>query len=131
MPFQPERARSILTRVDPARMRRGWPIGLRDGALVALAAAGFNAEEISGLQASSITMDRGHLLVEVRRHGVIWRAVLPSDLGARLLAWLSERRLWADPMPVFTGPEEPLSPTAVHQILFRYRRQRRRRRACK
>jgi integrase len=128
MPICPERARAVLSWVDPARLRSGWPVGLRDGALLALAATGLSSEEICGLHASSITMDRGHLLVTVRRHGVTWRAELPIDLGARLLAWLTERRLWADPAPVFTGPQGPLSPTAIHQILFRYRRQRRARR---
>jgi site-specific recombinase XerC len=125
MPVRPERARAVLSRVDPTRLRSGRPVGLRDGALVALVAAGLNAEEICGLLASSITMDRGNLLVAVRRHGVTWRAVLPTDLGARLLAWLTERRLWADPAPVFTGPRGNLSPMAVHQVLHRYRRQQR------
>ena len=37
-------------------------------------------------------MDRGNLLIEIRRHGMTWRVVLPMDLGARLLAWLTERR---------------------------------------
>jgi hypothetical protein len=124
-PIQPQQARSVLTRVDPARMRSDWPVGLRDGALLALAAAGLNAEEICELLASSITVDRGgRLLVTVHRYGVTWRAELPTDLGARLLAWLTERRLWSDPAPVITGPQGPLSPTAIHQILFRYRQQR-------
>ena len=39
-PIQPQQARSVLSRVDPARMRSDWPVGLRDGALLALAAAG-------------------------------------------------------------------------------------------
>jgi integrase len=124
MPIRPERARVILARVDPTRLRSGWPVGLRDGALLALAAAGLSAEEICGLHASSITMDRGNLLIAVRRHGITWTAVLPIDLGARLLAWLTECRLWADPAPVITGPEGPLSPVAIHQVLYRYRRQK-------
>jgi integrase len=125
MPIRPERARAVLSRVDPTRLRSGWPVGLRDGALLALVAAGLSAEEICGLHASSITMDRGNLLVAVRRHGVTWTAVLPIDLGARLLAWLTERRLWADPTPVFTGPQGKLSPMAIHQVLHRYRQQKR------
>ena len=124
MPIRPERARAVLSRVDPTRLRSGWPVGLRDGALLALVAAGLSAEEICGLHASSITMDRGNLLVAVRRHGVTWTAVLPVDLGARLLAWLSERRLWADPTPVFPGPQGKLSPMAIHQILHRYRQRK-------
>lgn len=123
MPICPERVRAILSRVDPARQRSGWPVGLRDGALLSLVAAGLSAEEIAELHASSVTMDRGNLLVEIRRHGMIWRVVLPMDLGARLLAWLTERRLWAVPAPVITGPQGPLSPMAIHQVLYRYRQQ--------
>lgn len=124
MPIRPERAQAVLSRVDPTRLRSGWPVDLRDGALLALAAAGLSAEEICGLHASSITMDRGNLLVAVRRHGVTWTAVLPVDLGARLLAWLTERRLWADPTPVFPGPQGKLSTMAIHQVLHRYRRRK-------
>ncbi|HYG62261.1 MAG TPA: hypothetical protein VEL74_06750 [Thermoanaerobaculia bacterium] len=124
MPIRPEGARAVLARVDPTRLRSGWPVGLRDGALLALVAAGLSAEEICALHASSISMDRGNLLIAVRRHGILWKAVLPTDLGARLLAWLTERRLWADPAPVFTGPKGPLSRVAIHQILYRYRRQK-------
>ncbi|MES1244337.1 MAG: hypothetical protein ABUT39_22215, partial [Acidobacteriota bacterium] len=72
---------------------------------------------------------RGNLMVTIRRHGVIWKAELPSDLGARLLAWLTERRQWADSMPVFSGPQGgQLSRTALNQILFRYWQQWRTRR---
>jgi integrase len=124
MPIRPERARAVLSRVDSTRLRSGMPVGLRDGALLALVAAGLSAAEICGLHASSITMDRGNLLVSVRRHGVTWTAVLPIDLGARLLAWLTERRLWANPTPVFTGPQGKLSPMAIHQVLHRYRRRK-------
>lgn len=127
-PIRPERARAVLPRVDPTRLISGWPVGLRDGALVALVAAGLSAEEICGLLASAITMDRGNLLITVRRHGVLWKAVLPTDLGARLLAWLTESRLWADPKPVFTGPQGKLSPMAVHQVLYRYQQRKRVRR---
>lgn len=126
--IRPERARAVLPRVDPARLYSGRPVGLRDGALLALLAAGLNAKEICGLQASAITMVRGSLLVTVRRHGVTWRAMLPPDLGARLLAWLTERRLWADPKPVFTGRQGKLSPATVHQVLYRYQQRKRARR---
>jgi site-specific recombinase XerC len=121
MPIQPQRARAALPHVEPDRVRSGWPVGLRDGAILALLAAGLTSEEICELRASSITMDRGNLMVTIRRHGVTWKAELPSDLGARLLAWLTERRQWADSMPVFSGPQGgQLSRTALNQILFRY-----------
>jgi hypothetical protein len=124
-PICPKRVRAALSQVDPARQRSGWPVGLRDGALLALIAAGLSAEEVAGLQASAITMDRSHsnLQIEVCRHGITWRVVLPMDLGSRLLAWLTERRLWAVPALVITGPQGPLSPVAIHQVIFRYRQQ--------
>lgn len=126
MSLCPERARAVLPHVDPARLRDGWPVGLRDGALLALVAAGLSVDEICDLQASSITMDRGHVQVEIDRHGATWKVVLPVDLGARLLSWLTERRLWADPAPVITGPKGQLSPMAVHQVIHRYRQWARR-----
>jgi len=95
-------------------------VGLRDGALLALVAAGLSAVEIATLKASEVT-NRGHLVVSVRRYGVTWTAVLPTDLGARLLAWLSERRLWAVPEPVFQGAQSgPLTPIGVRKVLGRY-----------
>ena len=124
MPIRPEQARALLPWVDPARLRAGWPVGLRDGALVALLAAGLSADEISGLKASAITMGRGHLRIALRRYGQAWFVILSPDLGGRLLAWLTERRLWAAPEPVFAGAEGPISPTGIYMILHRYRRDR-------
>ena len=121
-------AHVALSRVDPSRMRAGWPVGLRDGALLALLAAGITPGEICRLRASAVTMNRGKLLVEVHRRGVIWYAVLPADLAGRVLVWLTERRLWAEAVPVFTGPGGPLSPKSIYTILKRYRRQRK---ACR
>ena len=130
MPTQPERARAILSRVDPARMRLGWPVGLRDGALLALLAAGLTAREISHLSASAVIMNRGKLLVAVHRQGVTWYAALPADLGGRVLVWLTERRLWSEGTPVFTGPRgSSLSRKSIYTILNRYRRQRKARRS--
>jgi len=123
-----ERALDVLSRVDPGRERSGWPVGLRDGALLALLASGFTAAEISRLCASAVTMNHGKLLVGVHRQGVTWYAVLPADLGGRVLVWLTERRLWTEKTPVFTGPRGPLSPKSIYKILDRYRRQRRARR---
>jgi integrase len=120
----PERARTLLSGTDRAPQRSRRPVGLRDAALLALIAAGLTAREIAALQATAITMDRGHLLITLRRHGVIWKALLPTDLGAHLLAWLSERRIWGEPTPVFTGRQGRLTPTAVHLTLHRCRRTR-------
>jgi len=128
MPIRPDRARAVLPRVDPTRLRWGLPVGLRDGAILALIAAGLSAEEISELRASAITMSRGNLVITLRRHGVVWHAALPTDLGARLLAWLTERRLWAESTPVFTGFRGPLSTMGIHQVYHRYWRRRKARR---
>lgn len=126
MPIRSEGAHEILLRVDPGRMRQGWPVGLRDGALLALLAVGLTPREISRLRASAVTMVRGRLLVAVQRQGVTWYAELPGELGGRLLAWLTERRLWAEGVPVFHGPHgRPLPPNRIEKILERYRRQRR------
>ena len=125
MPIRPQKARAVLPRVDPARQRAGWPVGLRDGALLALLAAGLTPREISRLRASAVTMYRGKLLVAVPREGgATWYAALSADLGGRLLAWLTERRLWSEAAPVITGPRGPLSARSIHKILERYRRQR-------
>ena len=129
MQFRRRRARAALPHVELGRVYSGWPVGLRDGAILALLAAGLTTEEICGLRASSITMDRGGLVVKVRRDGVTWHAAMPPDLGARLLAWITERRLWGDPMPVFSRRRGgQLSADAVYQILFRYQPQKRTRR---
>jgi len=123
MRLRPEQAHALLPSIDPARLRAGRSVGLRDGALLALVAAGLSAVEIAALRATAIRMSGGRVLIAVRRHGVTWTAALPTDLGARLLAWLTETRLWAVPEPVFG-----LAPMAIHQILHRYRTDRKARR---
>lgn len=128
MRIRPEQARAALIRVDPARLRGGRAVGLRDGAIVALAAAGLTAGEIAGLRASAITMDRGHLRIAVNRHEVAWSVALPVDLGGRLLAWLTESRLWATDKPVFNGRRQPLAPIGVLCVLHRYQGRKRTRR---
>ena len=122
MPIRPEQARAVLPQVDPARMRLDWPVGLRDGALLALLAAGLTAREISRLRASAVTMKRGKVLVAVHRQGVVWYAALPADLGSRVLVWFTERRLWGEGTPVFTGPDgSSLSRKSIYTIANRYR----------
>ena len=113
-------ARDLLPRIDPGRVRSGLAVGLRDGALLALVAAGFSAVEIVALRASAVTMTGGHVVVAVERHGITWSAALPTDLGARLLAWLTERRLWSLDTPVFTGNRRPLKLKALYKLLERY-----------
>ena len=128
--IRPEQARALLPQIDPGRVRCGQPLGLRDGALLTLIAAGLSSDEIADLKASAITMAGGRLVVTVRRHGVTWSAILSVDLGSRVLAWLSERRLWAVPEPVFRGQDGPLTPIGIRKVLVRYRRALRRRRSA-
>jgi len=123
-----ERVHEILLEVDPSRMHLGRPVGLRDGAVLALLAAGLTPEEVSRLHASAVTMDRGKLLVTVHRQDVTWYAALPPDLGGRVLAWLTERRLWSEGVPVFAGRRGPLTAASIYTILKVYQRQRRKRR---
>ena len=121
MRLDPEHAHELLGRIDPGRVRSGQAIGLRDGALLSLVAAGLSAVEIATLRASAVTMTNGKLLVAVRRHGLTWFVVLPTDLGARLIAWLTECRLWAVPEPVFRGSRGPLTSMGICKVLERYR----------
>jgi hypothetical protein len=120
--LSPEQARELLPRIDPGRVRSGLAVGLRDGALLALVAAGLSAVEIAALRASAVTMAGGHVTVAVERYGINWSVSLPTDLGARLLAWLTERRIWAQESPVFTGGKRSLKLEALYKILVRYNR---------
>ena len=114
-----ESARAVLARVDPGRLRGGRPQGLRDGAIVALLAGGLTIKEIASLRASAITMQGGRVNIALERDGAFY-AVLTPDLGGRVLAWLSERRLWGSPEPVFTGPYGPLTVQGIHHVINRH-----------
>lgn len=121
----PEQAHELIPRIDPGRLRFGLAVGLRDGALLALVAAGLSAVEIAALKASEVTLQGGHVVVSVDRQGVIWSAVLPTDLGSRLLAWITECRVWSEPVPVFRGvrgDRGPLTTDGIRKVLDRYRR---------
>ena len=121
MRLDPKNAHELLPRVDPGRVYSGKAVGLRDGALLALVAAGLSAVEIAALRASAITMADSKLVIAVHRYGITWSAPLPTDLGARLLAWLMESRLWAVPEPVFPGARGPLTAEGIRTVLKRYR----------
>ena len=112
----------LLSRVDPGRIFGGHAVGLRDGAVLALLAAGLTSIEISTLRASAVTMNDGQVQIAIQRRGITWSATLPTALGARLLAWLSERRLWGEEVPLFTCRRGgPLSHTGISGVLHRYR----------
>jgi site-specific recombinase XerC len=120
MPIKPERARALLPRVDPARLRAGRPVGLRDSAVLALLSAGLSAEEIVALRASAVTRHRDKLWVKLRRYGNTWFLVLSPDLRGHLQVWLSDRGLWDSSELLFAGPEGPLTPTGIYMILSRH-----------
>ena len=118
----------LLSRVDPSRMYSGCPVGLRDGAVLALLAVDLTPREVARLRTSAVFMNRGKLLVTVRRKRGTWCVALPADLGGRVLAWLTERRSWSEGVPVFPGEREAISVASIYAILQRYRRPRRKRR---
>ena len=128
MRLDPEQAHTLLPRVDPGRVRSGRAVGLRDGAVLALVAAGLTAVEIAALRATAITMANRQAMVSVQRHEISWSIELPGDLGGRLLAWLTEARIWGLPVPVFQGCRGPLTSMGIWKILDRYRDPQSRRR---
>lgn len=121
MHVTPEKAQKLLLRVDPGQVLEGLAVGLRDGAVLALVAADLTATEIANLRATRVRQIRGHLLVRVTRHEVAWTATLPPHLGARLIAWLLESRLWAEDKPLFLGRRGlPLTRVGVSKVIDRY-----------
>jgi len=120
--------RRALAGVDPAA-----PLGLRDGALLALAAAGLTPAEIVRLPACAVRYvsrlpNLADLLgVQWRLHGAPrarcrWHlVVLTRTEAARVLAYLAEAGTWATAAPLFPGPGGgPLSEARVRQILRHY-----------
>jgi hypothetical protein len=72
-----------------------------------------------------ITMERGRLLVKFQRRDETPAITLRMDLGARVLTWLTETRLWGADEPVFTSTQgRPLTRFAVCKLLDRYRPRR-------
>ena len=120
MLLSPEQAQALLARVDPERTFKGCPVGLRDGAVLALIARGYSAVEIAALQGTHITMARGRVVITVKRNGFPLSAPLPVDLGNRVLAWLHASRLWSTSAPAFTGVLGPLTARGVCKIVERY-----------
>jgi hypothetical protein len=120
MHLSPKSAHAALAQVDPGRMYKGYPVGCRDGAVLALLAAGFSAAEISRLPGTHITKAGTRIVITVRRRGVYLSSRLPVALGLPVAAWMTERRLWSTGTPAFAGPLGPLSPRGVCKILERY-----------
>jgi integrase len=120
------RAADLLRRIDLGRVHCGQPIGLRDGALLALLASGMSPGEIIALKASDITLAGGRVTVTV---GVLFGSAqtynLSIPLGARVLAWLSARHLLHTAAPVFTCQRGPCTARAITAVLGRYQRPKR------
>jgi hypothetical protein len=112
-PLHTRSARTLLAQADPGRLRAGWPLGLRDSAILALIASGLNSREIARLRAGSITMEGGRLHVRFQRRDALLLSVLDPIQGGPLLAWLSDRRLWGTSEPVFIGLKGPLTADGV------------------
>jgi integrase len=124
MSFLEEQAERLLRFVDPGHVVGDQPLGLRDGALLAVLAAGVTPAEAAQLRASDITLDHGILRVRLprpRSRKPVFLS-LPTPLGARLLAWLSDRRLWGSEQPVFPCVHGPLTQEGIYTLLRRYRR---------
>jgi hypothetical protein len=123
MQTSPEQARQLLPRVNPGRVLGGLAVGLRDGAILALVAAGLNGAEIAALHAEAVRSFGGHLFIRTRDRGPwgapLW-AELDTALGSRLLSWLSERRIWATDEAVFAGQRGRLTRTGVCKVVARY-----------
>jgi integrase len=126
-PIRPSRAREILRGVDPAWRYAGEPIGLRDGALLALLGTGLTCEEIASLRADAIQLEQGRLRIYLERDGVEWSATVRKDIVRRVLDWLTETRRWGTGDRVFTGPQGTLSSFAIYKLLERYTRRPRQR----
>ena len=117
----------------PGRIRRHRPtrrsgrlcsaLGLRDGALRALVAAGPGAVEIAALKSSAVTLHGDRVVVSVCRHGVTWCAALAIDLRA---CWPGSPSalLRADTVPVFRGVRGPLTSDSIRKVLDRRTRRR-------
>ena len=121
MRIDPKLARTLLPRVDPGRVRSGRAVGLRDGAVLTLVAAGLTTLEIAALRATAVTMANRQAVVEIHRQGICWHILLHDELGGWLLAWLTEARIWGLPEPVFQGCRGPLTAMGIWKILERYR----------
>lgn len=121
MRFHPDVALALLPKVDPGRERAGKAIGLRDGAVLALIAAGLTSVEISALRASAVTVIDKQVHVATQRRGLTWKAALPTELGSWLLAWISERRIWGEAELVFIGRRGgSFSLVGISRVLHRY-----------
>ena len=121
-------ARELMFRVNPARMRCGRPLGLRDSALLALVAEGMGAREIAVLRASDIAIVGGRVAIAIPHREGKRSIILEVDHGARLIAWLNDRHLWHTDALVFTAFRGPITVRGISAVLDRYRRRRRNRR---
>jgi site-specific recombinase XerC len=121
-------ARELMYHVDPGRMRCGRPLGLRDGAILALVAEGLTIGEIAALKATSVRLAGGRVVIDVPERDGTRAVTFRVDLGARVIAWLNDRHLWDTDAPVFTSYRGPMTSRSVTAVLARHRRRKRARR---
>lgn len=120
--------RAALARLDLERSWGGRPIGLRDGAVLALLASNLRQAEIPGLPTSAVRQrQRGGAVVEVDGRFVVLRDLESSVL----LDYRSWRRQEAAGLWLFTNPKAdgPITETAVQKIARRHLLQHKRRTA--
>jgi hypothetical protein len=111
--------------VDPGRIRGDVAVGLRDGALFALLAAGLTFTEASAMtfRAFSIHSVTGCVRLTVDRGGWTCTRLLDGELSARLLAWVADARGWNTDLPVFQGlGAGDAGRRALSKIVERYQR---------
>ena len=121
MSIKPNEAYTLLTRIDPGRVRSGRAVGLRDGAILALVAAGFTTIQIVALPASAVSREGRRVVLSFVRYDIPRQVIVTTEIGNRLAAWLTEAKLWGSPEPLFRGCRGPLTPMGIWKIINRYR----------
>lgn len=121
MSIKPNEAYTLLTRIDPDRVRSGRAVGLRDGAILALVAAGFTTIQIVALPASAVSREGRRVVLSFVRYDIPRQVIVTPEIGNRLAAWLTEAKLWGSPEPLFQGCRGPLTPMGIWKIINRYR----------
>ena len=127
-----ERAAAALADVDPGRVRGGFAVGLRDGALLALLASGVTCAEAARLSCRAIAIEArtGRVVVTVTRGGWLCRRWLDPAFSAHVVTWLSEIRGYGERRPLLVdGQQRPLTRVGLNAILARYRERHGARRA--
>lgn len=112
--------------IDLGRERGGISLGLRDGALFALLAAGLGFTDIASLKCDAIRQDSsGRLRIRAQKGPWECTLLLGEAESARVLAWIMELRAWGTGLALF-GPSRPRLQRIVKRYLERAAEGRRR-----